>query len=94
MDRFLIGLIVVASLSLSGCSKPKQPEGNAKDKASTADAEKSDGRSMKIGGVDVELEKGKGLEVKGPDTDVKVSKDGVDVHTPNVDIESQRKKND
>jgi hypothetical protein len=92
MDRFLIGLILVASLSLSGCSK--QPEGNAKDKASTADAEKDDGLSVEIAGVDVELEKGKGLEVKGPDTDVKVSKDGVDVHAPNVDIESQRKKID
>jgi TPR repeat protein len=57
MDRFLIGFVLVVGLSLSGCAR--QPEGNATDSASTVDAEKDDGLSAKIGGVDVGLEKGK-----------------------------------
>jgi TPR repeat protein len=57
MDKFLIGFVLVVSVSLSGCSK--QPEGNAIDSASTVDAEKDDGLSSEIGAVDIELEQGK-----------------------------------
>jgi hypothetical protein len=43
-------------------------------------------------GVDVELEKGKGLEVKTPGTDVTVNQEGVNVTAPIVEFEAKAKK--
>ena len=57
MDNFLVGLVLVVGLSLSGCAR--QPENNAIDSANAVDAEKDDGLSAEIGGVDIELEQGK-----------------------------------
>ena len=92
VNRLLLGVVLVPGLLVGGCSK--EPAGNAQDSANTADAESGAGLDVKVGGVDVELEKGKGLEVNAPDANVEVGKEGVDVHAPGVDIESQAKQND
>jgi hypothetical protein len=47
---------------------------------------------VQLPGVDVELEKGKGLEVKTAGTDVTVNKEGVNVTAPNAEFEAKAKK--
>jgi hypothetical protein len=80
MNRLLMGLVLVASVALSGCGEQK---------SETPDKE---GLSLQLPGVDIELEKGKGLEVKAPGTDVTGSKEGVSVTTPNSEFEAKAKK--
>jgi uncharacterized protein len=57
MDKFLIGCVLVVGFSLGGCSR--QPEDNAKESASTANAEQEDVLSSKVGEVVVEVEQDK-----------------------------------
>jgi hypothetical protein len=80
MNRLLMGLVLVAGVALSGCGEQK---------SETPDKE---GLSLQLPGVDVELEKGKGLEVKTPGTGVTVNQEGVNVTAPNVEFEAKAKK--
>jgi hypothetical protein len=86
MNRLLMGLVLVAGVALSGCSQQKI---ETPQKSETPDKE---GLSLQLPGVDVELEKGKGLEVKTPGTGVTVNQEGVNVTAPNVELEAKAKK--
>jgi hypothetical protein len=67
-------------VALLGCGEQK------------SEAPDKEGLSLQLPGVDVELEKGKGLEIKTPGTDVTVNREDVNVTAPNAEFEAKAKK--
>jgi len=85
MNRFLTGLILLAITSVSGCDNSHGPA--ATDRAAETDAKKDGGSiSVKLPGVEIDIDEDTGVDVKAPGTNVSVRKDGVDVTAPGTNV--------
>ena len=102
MNRFLTGLVLAAFVSLPGCDDSLdrdtvdeatnvEVDANADE---DTDGDQKGGISVKLPGVEINVDEDKGVEVKAPGTDVNVSKDGIDITAPNVKIKTTPKDDD
>lgn len=100
MTGYLLTFPVIVALAVAGCDNSMQtnvPQGdaNATEEAQMPTDEEEansgpDGLSVNVPGVEINVDKEKGISVKAPGTDVSIGEDGVDITAPGVDIETRR----
>ena len=85
MNRFLTGLILLAITSASGCDNSHEPAATDSG-AETAERKDGGGISVKLPGVEIDINEETGVDVKAPGTNVSVRKDGVNVTAPGTNV--------